>query len=210
MKTNKLINKAVMLSGVLLIVSQLTACGTQSMMSGLALGDTQSLSILDQSAQTDGDFSVLAAAKKPAAKPAPKKQPPPPPKPLPKAFMDALKKHPELLPGFNALKGLAPHEHFPKLQALVKDYPDLVKLLPKPPAGAPPVAPSGAPSGAPPAPPSGAPEGMQPPPPGDMPPPPEGAPSCSPPPAEAPPAPESSPEAPPTPPVNDQAAEGTY
>lgn len=116
--------------------------------------------------------------------------------------MDALKKHPELLPGFNALKGLAPHEHFPKLQALVKDYADLVKLLPKPPAGAPAVAPSGNP----PAPPSGAPDGMQPPPPGDMPPPPEGAPSC-PPPAEAPPAPESSPE---TPPVNVQAAEGNY
>lgn len=77
MKKNRIINKVLVLSSVLLIAAQFTACGTQSMMDGLTLGESQSLNILEQSAQTDGDFNVLAAAKKPAAKPAPKKLPPP-------------------------------------------------------------------------------------------------------------------------------------
>lgn len=194
-----LFNKVFVYSVICLSLSQISACGLAVLpaASQLSLGSSSVAEAADE-------FAVLAAKPAPKQAPAPKK-PAPPPKPLPKAFMDALKKYPALLAEFNKLKDLPPHEHYARLQVLLKDYPQLLKLVPKPPAppaGAPSAAPSGAPHGAPP--PAG--EEAQPacpPPPADRPdqapPPPEAGPEQAPPPAgpDAPPPPQDPPEQPP-------------
>ncbi|HEY9841302.1 MAG: hypothetical protein ACAI44_20990 [Candidatus Sericytochromatia bacterium] len=123
----------------------------------------------------------------------PQGAPMPPPGPLPKALIDALKANPTLWAAFEALKGLPPQEHYAKLQALLKDYPELLKLMPKPPgqggtqppgpgAGKPPgqngqTGPQAGPRQGPGCPPGGMQPpggGMPPPPAGMMPPPPPG------------------------------------